>query len=224
MKKYVFTCSNENEMNYLVYTPNEMKKQLPLIVYLHGAGERGKNYEHLNRHGLAKLLHEGVELEAVVLCPQCPALRVWDNVMDDLKEIIDRVVTKYLIDKERISITGSSMGGFGTWMAGLTFPNFFSAIAPVAGGGMSWRASKLRKTPVFAYHGDKDSAVPVIYSELMTQVIEKNGGAVKLCVLKGYEHNDGIDYAYRHTDLIENLLNSRRTDFEEVPEICADLF
>ena len=224
MKRYVYTPNAETEMNFVVYTPDEPKENLPLITYLHGAGERGKNYENLFRHGVARLMNEGKEIDAVVLCPQCPANRVWDNVMDDLKAIIDATVEKYAVDKSRIYLTGSSMGGFGTWMAGLTFPNFFAAIAPVAGGGMSWRAAKLRTTPVFAYHGDKDDCVPLIYSQLMTDVLRANGGTVELCVLEDYGHCDGIAYAYENTDILEKLLNCRRTNFDRVSEICEEMF
>jgi predicted peptidase len=116
------------------------------------------------------------------------------------------------------------MGGYGTFMMGLTYSNFFAGIAPVAGGGMSWRAAKLRTTPVFAYHGDKDDCVPLVYSELMTNVLKANGGRVELRVLEGYGHCDGIDCAYENTDLIEKLFSCRRTDFARVPEICEEMF
>lgn len=221
-KEYAYN-ENEFNMNYKVFYPDDYK-DLPLIVYLHGAGERGENSLHLYRHGVPKLIQEGREYPAVILCPQCPAFNVWDNVVEKLKGLIDSIAEEFKIKKDRIAITGSSMGGFGTWMMGLTYPAFFSGIAPVAGGGMSWRAAKLKTTPVFAVHGNADDVVPVVYSRLMTESVNNNGGRARLIELDQMAHNDGIDYAYRETELMDWLINQRRTDFEYVPEICEDMF
>lgn len=215
---------NVHGMNYEVFYPDNYN-DLPLIVYLHGAGERGKNVTHLYRHAIPKLIkEEGLEIPAVVLCPQCPEWAVWDNVVKDVKGIIDDVAEEYSIQKDRICITGSSMGGFGTWMMGKTYPSFFAGIAPVAGGGMSWRSAKLNKTPVFAVHGSEDPVVPLVYSELMVNGVRGSGGKAELVVLDGMGHNDAIDYAFRSTNLIEWLLCQRRTDFSHVPEICESMF
>ena len=222
IKDYMYN-ENEFDMNYKVFYPDNYEA-LPLIVYLHGAGERGKNISHLYRHGIPKLISEGKEIPAVVLCPQCPDWCVWNNVVDRVKKIIDGVAEEFEIKKDRICITGSSMGGFGTWMMGKTYPSFFAAIAPVAGGGMSWRTSKLRTTPVLAVHGREDTVVPPVYSQLMVDGVNSNGGSAELIVLDGYGHNDGIDYAYRHTKIIEWLVNHRRTDFIYVPEVCEEMF
>lgn len=216
---------NENEfgMNYTVFFPDECE-DLPLIVYLHGAGERGKNISHLYRHGIPKLIQEGSQFNAVILCPQCPEHFVWDNVVDKTKGIIDCVAEEYKIKKDRISITGSSMGGFGTWMMAKTYPSFFAGIAPVAGGGMSWRTRKLKTTPVLAVHGTEDEAVPLVYSQLMVEGVNMNGGCAEIIELDGYGHNDGIDFAYRSTKLMDWLMEKRRTNFDYIPEICEEMF
>lgn len=216
-------CHNPFNMTYEVFYPNEYN-DLPLIVYLHGAGERGTEISHVHRHAIPKLISEGKEFPAVVLCPQCPTWAVWDNVVATVKDVIDHIVAQFEIKPDRICITGSSMGGFGTWMMGKTYPNFFSAIGPVAGGGMSWRTSNLRTTPVYAVHGAADTCVPLLYSELMVNGVNNAGGNAKLLPLEGLGHNDGIDYAYRNTDLIDWLLAQRRTDFSIVPEFCCENF
>lgn len=213
------------EMNYKICFPNSItKEELPLIIYLHGAGERGEQVEHLYRHGLMRLIHEGKEIPAVVLAPQCPAWCVWDNIVVQVKALIDQVVKQHRIAKNRILLTGSSMGGFGTWMLTLTYPNYFAGVAPVAGGGMSWRSPKLCTTPIFAVHGSADSVVPIVYSKLMVESVNEKGGQARLLILDNYEHNDGIEFAYEHTELIEWLLCQCRTNFEEVEEVCSELF
>lgn len=212
-------------LGHMIYEPVNMTKDMPLLIYLHGAGERGTNLEHVERHGVPYLIaNENAEIPALVLCPQCPAQFVWNNVAADVKKLIDKIILDYGIKRDRICITGSSMGGYGTWEMGITYPDFFSAIAPVCGGGMQWRSQKLVNTPVKAYHGDKDDVVELINSELMIKNIKSEGGRVELCVLNGFGHNDGIYEAYKNRDLIEWMLQQRRTNFEPVKEICWDLF
>lgn len=224
MRKEIFMPSDECRMPYAVYTPDAMSDGLPLILYLHGAGERGTVIEHLDRHGLPKMLAAGWQIPAIVFCPQCPADAVWDNIVFETKALLDRVAEAYHADRSRISVTGGSMGGFGTWSMGQAFPNFFSALAPLAGGGLSWRCPNLKTTPVHAYHGGEDGTVPVIYSRLMVDATNKAGGCAELTVLEGYSHNDGINTAYETMGIAEWLISQKRTDFSPVPEFCSQYF
>ena len=215
------------QMNYRVFYPETGVSDLPLLIYLHGAGERGDTPDklcHLARHGVPKLLSEGLEIPAVVLCPQCPTFAVWDNIVFRVKALIDLVAREFETPSDRIVLTGSSMGGYGTFAMGLAFPSFFAAIAPVSGGNMSWRAPNLISTPVYAVHGACDTLVPPVCSSLMTDALAAAGGEAKLLLLEGQGHNDAIDYAYRHTDLLSWLLAKRRTDFTPVKEFCAECF
>lgn len=223
MMKIKTYLPNDGQMNYGVAVGDDCT-DLPLLVYLHGAGERGKNIEHIYRHGIPKLIKEGLDINAVVLFPQCPAEFIWNNMVKELKCLIDSVAEEYGISEDRIVLTGSSMGGYGTWEMGMCYPEMFAAIAPVAGGGVVWRTGKLIKTPVIAYHGDKDTVVPASQSEIMVDFTKRNGGTAELNILKDMGHNDGIDYAYRKTDLIQRLLAYRKTDFSHIPEVCEDLF
>ena len=223
MKEKLYLKKDGYEINYGVYAP-ESYEGLPLIVYLHGAGERGENYSHLTRHAIPMLIAEGREYPAVVLCPQCPAEFVWDNIVTTVKSIIDKVAEEYSVDKSRICITGSSMGGFGTWSMGLTYPNFFSAIAPIAGGGMAWRADNLRTTPVYAYHGALDTAVLPELSKMMVEKVNQTGGRAELEILENYGHNDGINEVYRRGEVIDKLLGERRTTKEIIKEHLSHMF
>ena len=223
MKIKTYITNDESRMNYGVAYIDDYKS-LPLLIYLHGAGERGRNFDHIYRHDIPKLIKQGLDINAVVLFPQCPAGFIWNNMVKELKTIIDSVVEEYGIQKDRIVLTGSSMGGYGTWEMAMCYPEMFAAIAPVAGGGVVWRTGKLIKTPVLAYHGEKDSTVPVSQSEIMVNSTVSHGGVAELHIIKGKEHNDGIDYAYRETDLIQRLLSYRKVDFEHIPEPCEELF
>ena len=210
-------------INYGVFYPDNYHN-IPLLVYLHGAGERGVDYSHIYRHAVPRLISEGAEIPAVVLCPQCPATCVWDNIVSTVKSVIDSVVEEYGILPDRIALCGSSMGGYGTFAMGLAYRSFFSCICPVSGGGMSWRAPNLRTTPVFAYHGALDTLVPPICSELMVNAINAAGGRASITILEEYEHNDAINYVFKSTDLIEKALSCRREDFSEIPEFCSECF
>lgn len=224
----MYTISVPGSASGLGYTlsmpSRNMTLDLPLLVYLHGAGERGTDLSHLARFTLPRLIAEGRDFPAVILCPQCPAEYVWDNIVDRVKSLIDTVAAQYEIRKDRICLTGSSMGGYGTWMMAMTYPNFFSAIAPVAGGGMPWRCTNLRTTPVYAMHGENDIVVPPMCSQLPVEALRALGGTVRFMLLEGCGHSDGIEKAYGETDLIDWLLVQRRTDFTEVPEAFSEMF
>ena len=180
MKRKNNSGNGGNGLNNIVYIPeNGNASELPLLIYLHGAGERGNNLDHLSRHAIPRLIENGREYNAVVLCPQCPANAVWDNVVERLKNTIDAAVAEYGIKRDRIVLTGSSMGGFGAVMTGMTYRNCFAGIAAVSGGGMSWRSSNLSDTPVMLYHGDNDNIVPIenslmLYNSLKSRVVMLN--------------------------------------------------
>lgn len=223
MKIKTYISNNDGQMNYGVAHTDDYT-DLPLLIYLHGAGERGRNFEHIYRHGIPKLIKEGREINAVVLFPQCPGEFIWNNMVKELKTIIDSVIEEYGISRDRVLLTGSSMGGYGTWEMAMCYPEMFAAVAPVAGGGVVWRTGKLLKTPVLAYHGENDSVVPMSQSEIMVNFTNCHGGVAELHIIKEKGHNDGIDYAYRETDLIHRLLSYRKFDFAHIPEPCEEIF
>lgn len=207
LKKYRF-----EDMGYWLYIPDDMNiidNKMPMIVFLHGAGERGCDLELVKNQGIPKMISEGKKVAAVVLCPQCPDDIVWNNIVFKIKCLIDSIAENQNVDKKRISITGLSMGGYGTWEMGLTFPTFFSAIAPICGGGMSWRAGLLKDMPIRAFHGGKDDAVPCSNSMEMVDAINDNGGCAELTIFHNVRH-DSWTAAYEKTDLIEWLIKTER--------------
>lgn len=210
IKVYNFTQKRVPSFNYFVNVPecNEGEK-LPLVIFLHGAGERGCDPEKLFVHGPCKYIRAGRKIPAVVVAPQCPDGFVWNQLTVELKELIDFVCCEYSIDMERVSITGISMGGYGTWEMGMSYPGFFSALGPVCGGGISWRVSVIGKTPVWAIHGDADTVVPPVNSIELCQRLKSAGGEVELTLLHGVGHNSW-EFAYERTTLIDWLISKKR--------------
>lgn len=215
MNSEIMQCSNGKfKLGYYIYEPkNRTDEELPLIIFLHGAGERGDGGTQLEKvkvHGLPKYINEGKEYPAVVLAPQCPEGRVWNNIIFALKELIDNVIEKYNIDSDRVSITGLSMGGFGTWEMGISYPELFSAIAPICGGGLSWRVSELKNTAVWAFHGDADDVVPLKNSVEMVDTLNKNGGKARLTIFHNVGHNSWEE-AYTSSNVVEWLISQNKS-------------
>lgn len=198
------------ELGFVLTTPDDFdsqKETLPLILFLHGAGERGSDPETVCLHGIPKLFskdctHQG--LRVITLSPQCPEGLVWNNLVLAVKELVDAVIRDYGADPERVTVTGLSMGGFGTWEMALTYPHFFAAAAPICGGGLSWRCQLLKELPIRAFHGSADTTVPPVYSTLMVDAVNQNGGKAELTLFEGVGHNSW-DRAYEQTDLISWL-------------------
>lgn len=214
MIKDNLNVSNSNfNLGYILFEPKELvTEKMPLLVFLHGAGERGNGTDQLDRvkkHGIPQYISNGAEYPAYVLCPQCPENMIWNNIVFSLKSLIDNIVEQYNIDTDRICITGISMGGYGTWEMGILYPDYFSAIAPICGGGVQWRAHLLKDTPVRAFHGDKDPTVSIENTYLMVDAINKVGGKAEFIVLHNVDHNSW-DYAYLQTNLIDWLISNHK--------------
>ena len=214
---YTF-ARNEKTYRYYLSAPDNYdpeKESLPLIVFLHGAGERGTDINLVKTHGIPKLFEKNYnKTRAVTVSPQCDPGMTWNGQVQDLKTFIDHIVGKYNIDKDRISITGLSMGGFGTWAMGLAYPGYFSALAPVCGGnGMIWLAELLKDIPIRAFHGAADAVVLPSASIEMVEAVNKAGGKAELTLYEGVGHDSWIQ-AYEQTDLIEWLASRVRAKKE----------
>ena len=198
-------------LNYILTAPNDIKpdEKLPLIVFLHGAGERGDNVDALKVYCVPKLFTKNEEhlgVRAYTLSPQCPAHPyTWYDYKKEVMALIDKVISSNQIDPCRVSLTGISMGGFGTWELAMTYPERFYKIAPLCSGGMSWRAWAI-KMPVRAYHGKLDDVVPYEYSRLMVDAVKACGGNVEFITYDDLRHNCW-DRAFEESDLIKWLID-----------------
>jgi predicted peptidase len=194
---------------YLLHLPEGAKagkKKWPLLVFLHGRGERGDNLNRVKAHGPPKFA-EKKDMEFIVVSPQCPKSDLWwkPNIVAGL---VDEVIGKHHVDKDRVYLTGLSQGGFGTWATAAEYPKKFAAVAPVCGGGKVEWAKKYGKLPIWNFH-DKDGAVPVIRSRIMVEAIKKAGGKVKYTEYPGVGHNSW-NQAYDDPKLYEWFLSHKR--------------
>ena len=198
-------------MKYLLYLPRDYEKNesWPLMLFLHGSGERGEDLEKVKLHGPPHLVQEGREFPFIVVSPQCPNGRWWEPV--ELAALLDEMVEKYKVDKDRIFVTGLSMGGFGTWSMAAYQPDRFAAIVPICGGGEPFTAKLFSKVPVWVFHGAKDTAVPLERSEKMVEALKKSGSTnVQFTVYPDGGHADAWTRAYTDPKLYEWLLQQKR--------------
>ncbi len=201
------TLSQTLTMKYLLYLPADYDKsdaEWPLILFLHGAGERGDDLRQLEKHGPPKIVMQK-DMPFIVVSPQCPKDSWWPKENEVLTNLLDDIVSRYNVDESRIYLTGLSMGGYGSWSLGCEHPKRFAAIAPVCGGGEPFFGRKLKNTPVWAFHGAKDNTVPLKKSEDMVNTIKKAGGDAKLTVYPQAGHDSWTE-TYNNPKLYEWFL------------------
>lgn len=171
------------------YAP-ESGEPWPLILFLHGMGERGDNLELVKIHGIANVVENQPDFPFITVSPQCPDTTTWaPDELDHLNALLDDIITRYAVDTSRIYLTGLSMGGFGTWHLAARFPERFAGIAPICGGGPTQHAARLSKTPIWAFHGAQDDVVPLSESEEMVAAVRTAGGNPRFTVYPEANHN-----------------------------------
>jgi len=177
------------QMDYLLYLPKDYAKResWPLVLFLHGSGERGDNLDLVKVHGPPKLIDAGKDFPCIVVSPQCPKDRRWEPI--ELVALLNDLGKKYKVDDRRVSVTGLSMGGFGAWELAAYAPHRLAAIAPICGGGEKYWAKQFAHLPVWAFHGAKDTGVPLERSQIMVDALRKNGGEPKLTIYPEAGHD-----------------------------------
>ena len=168
------------KLDYELYLPPDYvkddAKKWPLIVFLHGSGERGHDVAAVKKHGPPKIVEakdSPLSGRFIVVSPQCPEKQWWKT--DDLNALLDDVMAKYHVDADRVYLTGLSMGGFGTWAWAVHDPGRFAAIAPMCGKGDPTKADQIRNMPIWNFHGEKDNTVPIKNSEEMVEAVKATG-------------------------------------------------
>ncbi len=193
---------------YLLYLPKgETNENKPLLVFLHGRGERGDDLNLVKKHGPPKIV-EKKDLPFIVASPQCPKSDLWWKP-EIVAGLVDEVVAKHPVDKSRIYLTGLSQGGFGTWATAAAYPKKFAAAAPICGGGKTEDAKKYGKLPIWNFHGDADRVVPARLSREMVAAVKKAGGDVKYTEYPGVRH-DSWTKTYANPKLYDWFLDHSR--------------
>jgi predicted peptidase len=182
----------------------------PLVLFLHGAGERGDDNESQLRHGMKDLVDWCVANKkfCVVVAPQCPKAEWWSTKNKDYKNperyrlgekdnevtpvvlaLVTHLVQEKKLSEDRLYLTGLSMGGYGTFALLARRPKLFAAAIPICGGGDVTTARAIKDVPLWVFHGDADSTVPVAMSRAMVQALEVAGGKPKYREYPGVGHN-----------------------------------
>jgi len=197
------------KMKYLLSLPEgyEKQKKWPLVLFLHGAGERGDDLDKVKTHGPPMLVSQGKKFPFILVSPQCRENVWWQSV--ELNALLDSIVNTYNVDEDRVYVTGLSMGGFGSWSLAAYTPNRFAAIAPICGGGEAYKVERFRHVPVWAFHGAKDKGVPVERSQEMVDAMLKLKGDAKLTIYPNAGHNSWTE-TYNNPEFYKWLLSKTR--------------
>ena len=201
-------------VNYLLYLPPDYtcRSKWPLVVYLHGSGSRGHDLNLVRREGPAGLIEQGKKFGFILLSPQCPLNSGWNPEL--LVGLIEHISSSLSVNRDRVYLTGYSMGGNGTWAAASCDPARFAAIAPLCGGGDVSQATRLADVPIWAFHGAKDHVIPLKASTAMVDAVRKCGGQVKFTVYPDCDH--GIcGLTYQNGRFYDWLLAQRRSRLPE---------
>jgi predicted peptidase len=203
------------KLDYLLYLPDgysNSKTQWPLVIFLHGSGERGHDLAQVKKHGPPKVVEtEGFPF--ILVSPQCPSDVRWREkpVFPALQGLLREIKQRYSVDADRIYLTGLSMGAQGTWFWASEDPIRFAAILPVCGKCEPEWGKKVAHLPTWVFHGAKDNVVPLSQSEAIIAEMEAAGGKPKLTVYPDAQHDSWTE-TYQNLVMYDWLLNHTRDD------------
>jgi len=204
------------KIDYLLYLPKDYAKSTtkrwPLVLFLHGAGERGSDLELVKKHGIPRRVEEGASFPFIAVSPQCPTDDRWASAKGafTLEALLDEIEERYRVDPDRIYVTGLSMGGAGTWMLAAELPHRFAAAAPICGRGSASWARVLTHLPIWVFHGAKDPTVPLAASEEMVEALKRQGGTVRFTVYPEAKHDSWTE-TYNDPEFFDWLLSQKRS-------------
>lgn len=204
------TNQSFDSVNYLLYLPEGYSlkdKEWPLLLFLHGSGERGADLELVKRHGPPKLIEEGKRFPFIVVSPQCPAGKRWS--VDTLMNFTNYLLSAYPVDKNRVYLTGLSMGGQGTWSFATAHPDIFAALLPICGRTEPGKAEALKEMPIWVFHGAKDDIISIKYSEDMVNALKKYDAPVKFTIYPEAGHDSWTE-TYSNQKVYKWLVKQHR--------------
>ncbi len=204
---------NGATVKYVVYVPKgySAEKPHPTILFLHGSGEQGDDGKKQVSVGLGPAIRKAeAKWNYIAIFPQKPRGPGGFGPHEKLiLDILEKTKKEYKVDEKRLYCTGLSMGGMGTWALACKYPDLFAAAAPICGRGDPSQAAKIKDLPIWNFHGDKDTAVPIKGSQDMIDAIKAAGGNPKFTVYPGVGHNSW-DKAYNDEKLEEWFIQHAR--------------
>jgi beta-glucosidase len=205
-------------LEYLLHLPRELnrrkKEKWPLILFLHGAGERGNDLDLVRIHGIPRIVEEWSDFPFITVSPQCPENSWWSDQIPALDALLNKVVAEYPVDEDRIYLTGLSMGGFGAWHLAVTYPDRFAALAPICGSG-PWhtgfpeRVREIKHLPIWVFHGAKDRTVLPRESKVLVKELQACGGNVRFTLYPHAGHDSWTE-TYQNPELYEWFLSHKK--------------
>jgi predicted peptidase len=227
--------SGNNQLNYRILYPHDFdsQKQYPLILFLHGMGERGVDNKTQMRHGSKLFLDSLKQYPAIVVFPQCPPTDYWANLyrpdeggaarrftfhtdegpnpsLKMVLELTDDLLDKPYIDASRFYVSGLSMGAMGVWELLWRIPERIAAALPICGAGPVEKASAMSSVPLWIFHGASDSVVNPNYSIQLTKKIQQSGGKAKISLYPNVNHN-AWDRAFAEPDFLSWMFSKKKT-------------
>lgn len=226
----------------ILYPKNfDLSNKYPVHLFLHGAGERGDDNEAQLAHGSKQFLENQSTYPAIVIFPQCPKEDYWADVqvqrtqsqntftfpkspqptwaMRAVQALLDQTLSKEYVDKNRIYLSGLSMGGMGTFELLSTRPDTFAAATPICGGGYPANVAKwAQKTPVWIFHGKEDQVVPILYSRLMLETLVQQQAAPRVSFYDNTNH-DSWTKAFAEPDFLSWIYGQSKQEI--IPTIPA---
>ena len=214
-----YICSQSKpkaDYNYLLYLPKDYAKQTknyPLVIYLHGGSHKGDDLNKLKGYGLPFLVDQGNDFDFIIVSPQCPDNKYWSSE-DWFEPLYTKILTEYRVDTNKVYLTGISMGGYGTYIVAMDYPDKFAAIVPLCGGcndSDTTRICNLKDIPIWAFHGTADDKIPISETERIVNGLNKCNGKIKFTKLKGEGH--GIEFLYeKYPQMYKWMLKQSRQD------------
>lgn len=195
-------------LNYLRYLPPAYETSdevFPLVIFLHGAGERGTDLDLVAKHGWPRYANEGTEYPFILVSPQLPEDHHWCGQINTLNGFLDHLLATLRADPKRVYVTGLSDGGTGVWVWGMNNASRFAAMIPVCGAGILWGSYEMVHTPIWAFHGDMDGAIDYTESTRMVNRINDCEGNARVTIYPGVGHDSWVG-AYTDPALIEWML------------------
>lgn len=203
---------DSGERSYVVYVPRDYDpgKPWPLIVFLHGRGQRGDDGLRQTEVGIGRAVRLWPErFPCLIVMPQCPESGLWDIALDQVDAALERTMAEYNVNRDRVYLTGLSIGGYATWIYGAMHIDTYAALMPICGGGNPEDAATLAQVPIWAFHGAEDPAISPEESRTMVEAVQQAGGSVKYTEYPETGHN-AWDQAYGDKKAIKWLLKQRK--------------